>query len=90
MNTPKNVPSTAALKRAAELEFLAVHDTPTPNQGFLLVTNNILAKDAHGNMSHVWMTSMLHGPDKDGFFSAFAHPSNQKIEQIAFWKPLNL
>ena len=38
-------------------EFTAFHDKkPKPNK-WLIVTNNIDAKNAYGEMSHVWLTN---------------------------------
>jgi len=37
----------------------------------VLVTNNIKARDAHGNRSHVWIVSMVHEKDNDAGFTAF-------------------
>jgi hypothetical protein len=39
----------------------------------VLVTNNLKARDAHGQMSHIWCVGMVHKTDQPGFepFMAF-------------------
>jgi len=67
------------------MNWISVKDQlPPENCGFILVTNNIDARSAFGNMSHIWMSLMLHKQD-DGRFSAFAHPGFSRVESITHW-----
>jgi len=67
------------------MNWISVKDQlPPENCGFILITNNINARSAFDNMSHIWMSLMLHKQD-DGRFSAFAHPSLSKVEGITHW-----
>lgn len=43
---------------------------PEPHRK-LLVTNNVEARDAHGQMSHVWLVRMIHKADDDEGFCAY-------------------
>lgn len=41
-------------------------------KGKVLVTNNLKARNAHGEMSHVWVVSMVHETtEPEGPFMAF-------------------
>lgn len=55
--------------------------------GYILVTNNLKARDAFGKMSHVWLTMMVH-KHPDGTFTAFAEPDGaSRIENLTHWRP---
>ena len=58
---------------------------PESFHGLILVTNNIEARNRHGNMSHVWLTSMLHHSGRE--FSAFPVESDHKVIGITHWRP---
>ena len=49
--------------------------------GKLLVTNNLYSRDAHGNMSHLWLVGTVH-KEKGGFI-AFDH--GIKVENLTHW-----
>lgn len=68
--------------------WISVKDqVPKDFSGFLLVTNNIEARDAFGNMSHVWLAGSLHA-QSDSSYLAFAHPTiGTRVENITHWKP---
>ncbi len=63
-------------------EFISFeHERPEANK-HVIVTNNLLAKDAHGEMSHIWLTSFIHyGDARPTTFSADMH-----IENLSHWK----
>lgn len=58
---------------------------PEGNHGALLVTNNMDAEDANGNMSHLWLASMLH-PQEDGSYDAFDASDMARIERVSHWR----
>jgi hypothetical protein len=65
-------------------EFTAFKDeVPEPNK-YIIVTNNIKAKTAHGEMSHVWLTSFLY-VHEDGEISSF-DDRDSKICNLTHWK----
>lgn len=60
------------------------NELPSPeDDGKVLVTNNIGAKDAFGHMSHVWAVYMIH-KESDGIFTAFDEADRQ-IMGITHW-----
>jgi hypothetical protein len=59
---------------------------PPKESGFLLVTNNIGARDAFGHMSHIWLVSLIF-PQFAGGFSAYAEPSDRRVENLTHWRP---
>jgi hypothetical protein len=69
-------------------DWVSVKNALPDQMGFVLVTNNINAKNSYGNMSHVWLALMVH-PQDDGTFAAFAHPSDNRVESITHWMPLH-
>ena len=60
---------------------------PEPNAGKFLVTNNISARDANGNMSHLWLVTMIHQSEKFGYY-AFDDYDNRVPQNITHWMPL--
>lgn len=57
---------------------------PEKGKGFILVTNNINARDAFDNMSNVWLSRMLH--KVDGEYVSFAYPTiGSRVEGITHW-----
>lgn len=72
---------------------------PKPTHGYILVTNNLEAKDRWGKMSHVWLVSMVHthpgGPHvfngrtlaEQGEITAFAHPGDWPLRGLTHWRP---
>jgi len=72
--------------RAAESGWTALSEARPPNPSpALLVTNNIKARNAHGFASHVWLVSMTHGDDKQGY-SAFEDGGFSKVEGLTHWR----
>lgn len=71
------------------MKWISVKDAlPEQEKGFILVTNNINARSAFGNMSHFWLAGMLHKKD-DGYI-AFAHPTaTSRVEGITHWTYVN-
>lgn len=60
---------------------------PGPEQGPFLCTNNLAARNAHGRMSHVFLTNMFHKQDgPQGPVSAFAEPSGMRIWSVTHYQ----
>lgn len=72
---------------------------PGKMHGMILITNNIQARNAFGNSSHVWLVNMVHthpdGPvelggrtlaEKDEI-TAFAHPGWMSLRNLTHWRP---
>lgn len=58
---------------------------PTTNKSKCIVTNNLKAKDAFGQMSHIWIVSLI---QKDGkSFSAY-YDNDVIIKNITHWMRL--
>lgn len=51
--------------------------------GPILVTNNPQARDAHGNMSHLWLTRMIH--QSGGEYTAFCDGSMNKVRCLTHY-----
>jgi hypothetical protein len=69
-----------------ESKWLSLKDSPpdrTPHPR-IIVTNNVLERDAHGHTSHIWMVYMVH-KQKDGSFSAF-DDHDMKIHGLTHWR----
>ena len=65
-------------------EFTKFKDAiPLPNK-HIIVTNNINARDAHGEMSHVWMTTFFNKSKQDGIVTFDA--ADRKICYLTHWK----
>lgn len=71
---------------------------PGPTHGYILVTNNISARNRWGKMSHVWLVSMVHTRDKNyefggrivafaGEITAFAQPGDTPLRGLTHWRP---
>ena len=56
---------------------------PVENK-WIIVTNNIKAVDAYGEMSHVWLTTFVTHSKKDGFATFDA--ADRKIMNLTHWK----
>ena len=50
----------------------------------LLITNNINARDAHGEMSHVWLVPRIY-PDED-WTGCYSYDGNIPIHSISHWR----
>lgn len=70
---------------------------PPRHSGFLLVTNNLEARDAFGHHSHVWLVSMVHTHAESasmggrvyaekGEITAFAEPADRHIRNLTHWR----
>lgn len=70
---------------------------PPSHSGFLLVTNNVEARDAFGHHSHIWLVSMVHvhkeavrigGRDyaEKGEITAFAESGDHHIRNLTHWR----
>jgi hypothetical protein len=65
-------------------DFTAVtSELPKANK-HIIVTNNINATNAHGEKSHVWLTSFLQHNKEDGYLTFDA--ADRKIVGITHWK----
>ncbi len=60
---------------------------PDPKQGPFLCTNNINSRNAHGRMSHVWLTSMFHkgSEPRDGDVCAFDGSTFAKVCSLSHY-----
>jgi hypothetical protein len=70
-----------------------------PSHPDILVTNNLEARNRWGNMSHVWLVSMVHYHDDgphifngrelavQGEVTAFAQPCDQPLRCLTHWRP---
>ena len=78
------------------------HDPKNPGQpthGYILVTNNLEARNRWGKMSHVWLVSMVHIHEQEivfggmemaaaGEITAFAEPhGNRSLRGLTHWRP---
>lgn len=57
-------------------------------EGFLLVTNNVTALDAHGKPSHVWYARMVHAKP-DGEFIAYAETGWDQVRSVTHYIALD-
>lgn len=48
-----------------------------------LVTNNLNARDAFGNMCHVWLVPMIH--EEGGGFFAYQDGTMQRVYGLTHW-----
>src|SRR5690606_245407 len=59
-----------------------------PEPQWMLVTNNIDARDARGDMSHLWLVYMLHAPSlNEPQYGVTAFSGNRRICYITHWRP---
>lgn len=67
-------------------EFTAFDDAKPEEHKHIIVTNNLQARNAHGEMSHVWMTTFwAKGGEKyEGIVTFDA--ANQRIIGLSHWK----
>jgi hypothetical protein len=65
-------------------EFTSFKDAMPDEHKHIIVTNNINATDAHGEMSNVWMTTVLYF-HPDGEISSFNY-GNAKLSFLTHWK----
>lgn len=60
------------------------NELPVSDGRKLLVTNNIKARNSHGEMSHFWLVTMIHGSREAGF-SSFDECDN-RLHRITHWR----
>jgi len=65
-------------------EFRSFKDELPVENKWIIVTNNIKAVDAHGEMSHVWLTSFVTRSEKSGYVTFDA--ADSKIMNLTHWK----
>lgn len=72
-------------------EWISVEDElpPEDNHRPLLVTNALPARNAHGEMSHIWLVNMIHEENEEdakryGKYTAFHE--NRRIEVVSHWR----
>lgn len=67
-------------------EFISFKDQkPLPNR-WLLVTNNLNARDAHGEMSHLWLTTFwTKNEDNPNEIISF-DTDYSKIRSLSHWR----
>jgi hypothetical protein len=71
----------------APLQMSAWKPITGPMKGKYLITNNITARDASGQMSHVWVGYIIEnysGPDWHGKFVSF-DDADRKIHEITHY-----
>lgn len=65
-----------------------IDEVPPPNGRQVLVTNNPVALDAHGGMSHIWISFVIKADKKtDGKWVGFTD-SDRKIIDLIAWHPM--
>lgn len=62
-----------------------INDNPPPEGSQVLATNNPTARDAHGGMSHIWITYVI--KSDDGSFVGF-DSRDTKIHNLVAWHSL--
>ena len=63
-----------------------IKDDPPPESRKVLVTNNPKALDAHGVMSHVWISFVIKSSDMTTGFCGFC--GDRKLEELVAWHAL--
>ena len=66
-------------------EFRSFKDELPGEHKWIIVTNNIKAVDAHGEMSHVWLTAFFARSERFGFIT-FDAADDCKIINLTHWK----
>ena len=68
-------------------EFTSFEDAMPAKNKHIIITNNIDATDAHGEMSHVWMTRLVLDSEKPGEgLIAFTDRGYNKVQCLTHWK----
>lgn len=65
-------------------EFTSFEEEKPEKNKYIIVTNNLNAKDAHGEMSHVWLTNFWKKTDNMGVIT-FVDDSS-KVINLTHWK----
>ena len=66
-------------------EFTRFDDIEPDENKHLIVTNNINATDAHGEMSHVWLTTFWKRSEKEGCIVSFDE-ADRMLLGLTHWK----
>lgn len=67
-------------------EFTSFEDSKPAEHKHLIVTNNLHAKDAHGEMSRVWLTTFWTEGSRHGEGLVSFDEANRKILRLTHWK----
>lgn len=67
-------------------EFTSFSDSLPEKNKYIIVTNNIHAKNAHGEMSHVWLTIFYRKSDQPGHGIVTFDEADRKILRLSHWK----
>lgn len=67
-------------------EFTKFEDKKPAQHKWIVVTNNINAKNAHGEMSHVWMTTFYTEGSKKGEGLVMFDDFDRKVINLTHWK----
>jgi len=66
-------------------EFTSFEDKHPEKNRHIIVTNNLNSIDAHGNMSHVWLTLFFTASKTEGSIITF-DDADRKIINLTHWK----
>ncbi|MEJ1412795.1 MAG: hypothetical protein RPU90_04350 [Candidatus Sedimenticola sp. (ex Thyasira tokunagai)] len=67
-------------------EFTAFDDQLPDPKKHLIVTNNLDAKNAHGEMSHIWLTTFFTKGSQEGEGIVTFDEAGRKIFGLTHWK----
>ena len=67
-------------------EFISFNDKKPDKNKWIIVTNNIDAKNAHGEMSHVWLTIFWALSEVNDFGIVTFDEMDRKIVNLTHWK----
>ena len=73
-------------KKVKPPEFTSFEEALPEVNKWLIVTNNINAVDAHGEMSHVWLTTFYTKGSREGEGLVTFDEGNRKIIGLTHWK----
>lgn len=67
-------------------EFISFNEKPGKNR-WIVVTNNINARDANGEMSHVWLTKFwTESTENENFGIVTFDDADRRIINLTHWK----
>ena len=67
-------------------EFIPFMQRKPKSHKHLIVTNNIEAKDAFGEMSHVWLTTLWIKSDDTNYGIVTYDAADRRIVNLTHWK----
>ncbi len=67
-------------------EFTAFENEKPEGKKWIIVTNNINAKNAHGEMSHVWLTNYWTEAELSRNGTVTFDENDRKIMNLTHWK----